>query len=124
MEYIKAEIQMDWKTSQHCNDRNSLPLVLLKQYMYRLQALRGCHDDTSYLGVESMLDQLWDRFYWPSMQGDVRKHVQNCEWYFKFKAKPEKAELQHIKSKLVHIDFLTTDLGKGNEDVNITVITD
>ena len=38
-----------------------------------------------------------DRFCWPSMQKNVRNHVQNCERCLKFKAKPERAELQPIR---------------------------
>ena len=47
-----------WKMNQHCKDRNSPHLMLPKQY--RLQAMKGCHNDIGYLGLKRMLVLLWD----------------------------------------------------------------
>ena len=44
-----------------CLDRNILQLVLPESF--RMQTLKGCHDDLGHLGVERTLDLLRDQFY-------------------------------------------------------------
>ena len=74
-----------------------------------------------------MLDLLWDWFSWPSMKGDVKEHLQNCECLW-FKAIPMRAELQPIKAPyqlgLVHMDYLNIEAGMSDKDVTILVSTD
>ena len=60
-------------------DRNTMQLVLLT--MFRIQALKGCHDDLGHLGIERTLDLLRDQYYWPSMKEDVTRHIRQCERY-------------------------------------------
>ena len=107
-------------------DRSPLQLVL--PTTYRKIALQGCHNDVGHLGIERMLDLLRDRFYWPNMQADAEQHVKTCERCLRFKAKPEKAELQPLTAthplELVHMDYLTIESRTGGADVNILVITD
>ena len=42
---------------------------------FRMQALKGCHDDLGHLGVERTLDLLRDWFYWPGMTEDATRHI-------------------------------------------------
>ena len=42
---------------------------------FRMQALKGCHDDLGYLGVEWTIDLLRDHFYWPGMTEDIIRHI-------------------------------------------------
>ena len=73
-------------------------------------------------------DLLWDQFYWPTMEGDAEEHIQIREHCLRFKVKPARAELQPIKAiyllDLVYMEYLTIELGEGNKDVSILVITD
>ena len=39
-------------------DRNTMQLIL--PTMFRIQALKGCHDDLGHLGIERTLDLLRD----------------------------------------------------------------
>ena len=60
---------------------------------------------------------------------DDRGICQNCLRCLKFKAIPERAELNIIDvtstlGTLVHIDFLTIEAPKKDKDVNILVVTD
>ena len=41
-----------------CPDRNTMQLIL--PTMFRMQALRGCHDDLGHFGIERTLDLLRD----------------------------------------------------------------
>ena len=52
-----------------CPDRNTMQLIL--STTFRIQALKGCHEDLGHLGIERTLDLLRDQFYWPDMTGDV-----------------------------------------------------
>ena len=74
------------------------------------------------------MDLLLDRFFRPNMLRDTEGHFKKCEWHLKFKAKPQKVELQAIlvtyPLELVHMDYLTIESAKADKDVNILVITD
>ena len=78
--------------------------------MFHKQALEACHDEIGHLGVERTTSLLKDRFYWPKMESDIEEYVKTCPRCLKFKAIPEKAELNIINVtrplELVHIDFL------------------
>ena len=64
--------RIDTKESK-CPDQNTMQLVL--PAMLRLQALKGCHDDLGYLGIERTLDLLRDCFHWPGMMEDATRHI-------------------------------------------------
>ena len=103
-----------------------LQFVLPKPFMK--QALEACHDEVGHLGVERTTSLLKDRFYWPGMEDDIEEYVKTCPRWLKFKAIPERAELNIIDVtrplELVHIDFLTIEAPKRDKDVNILVVTD
>ena len=62
------------------------------------------------------------------MEDDIEEYVKTCPRCLKFKAIPERAELNIIDVtrplELVHIDFLTIEAPKKDKDVNILVVTD
>ena len=107
-------------------DKPSLQFVLPTKY--RQQAIKACHDDIGHLGLQRSLDLLKDRFYWPGMNDEMENHIWNCDRCLHFKSKPQKTELCQITAihplELVHLDFLTIELGKTDKDVNLLVITD
>ena len=95
--------------------------------MHREVALRGCHDDVGHLGLECMLDLMCDRFFWPCMAAQVKKHVGKCCPCLAFKARQPKAPLKNIVAthslELVHLDYLCLEPGRGLEE-NVLVVTD
>ena len=90
--------------------------------------MEACHDDVGHLGIERTTSLLKDRFYWPGMEDDIEEYIKTCPRCLKFKAIPERAELNIIDVtrplELVHIDFLTIEAPKKDKDVNILVVTD
>ena len=72
-----------------CPDRNTMQLI--PPAMFRMQALRGCHDDLGHLGIERTLDLLRNQFYWTSMTEDVTGQIRQCQRCLQFKASPDRA---------------------------------
>ena len=65
------------------------------------------------------------------MTEDMEHHVKTCPGCLRFKAQPEKAELNPIIAtrplELVHIDYLTNEAptnSKSEKDVNVLIIMD
>ena len=54
-------------------------MQLILPTMFRIQALKGCHDDLGHFGIERTLDLLRDQFYWPSMTEDATRHIINVK---------------------------------------------
>ena len=102
-------------------------LQLVLPTAYREVALRGCYDEVGHLGLESILDLMCDRFFWPCMASQVKEHVGKCHPYLAFKARQQKAPLKNIVAthplELVHLDYLCLEPGKGLEE-NVLVVTD
>ena len=94
---------------------------------YRELALRGCHDEVGHLALEHMLDFMCDRFFWPHMAAQAKKHVGKCCPCLAFKARQQKAPLKNIMAthplELVHLDYSCLEPGKGQEE-NVLVVTD
>ena len=108
---------------------NKFQFILPKPYWKR--SMEACHDNMGHLGIERTTSLLKDRFYWPSMIEDVELHIRSCPRCLRFKAQPEKAELNPIIAtrpmELVHIDYLTIEApenSRSSKDINILVITD
>ena len=103
-------------------------MQLILPITFRMQALRGCHDDLGHLGIERTLDLLRDQFYWPSMTEDTTRHIRQCERCLQFKASPNRAPMENVDAeypmKLVHMDYLMIEANEGGKDVHILVITD
>ena len=110
------------------NNRETGYLQFVLPKLFRKQALEACHDEVGHLGIERTTSLLKDRFYWPGMEDDIEEYVKTCPRCLKFKAIPERAELNIIDVtrplELVHIDFLTIEAPKKDKDVNILVVTD
>ena len=113
------------KVQFHSHDPPSLQFVLPQNY--REQTMKACHDDIGHLGLERSLDLLKDRFYWAGMSTNIENHIQTYDRCLCFKSKPQKTELYPITTthllELVHMDFLTIELGKTGKDVNVLVVT-
>ena len=62
------------------------------------------------------------------MSEELADYVKGCGRCPYFKTKMEKAPLNLIQVmyplKLIHMDYLTIELGKGDKDINILVVTD
>ena len=95
--------------------------------VHREVTLRGCHDEVGHLGLEHMLDLMFDRFFWPCMAAQVKEHIGKCHLCLAFKARQPKAPLKSIMAtyplELVHLDYLCLEPGKGLEE-NVLVVTD
>ena len=107
-------------------DRKTMQLVLPEAF--RKQALQGCHDDLSHLGMEWTIDLLRDHFHWPGMIKNMTRHIRQCERCLRLGALPEKASMENIDAaypmELVHMNYLTIEANEGGKDVHILVITD
>ena len=73
-----------------------------------------------------MLDLMLDQFYWTHMAAQVKEHINKCCPCLTFKAKQPKAPLENIVAmhplKLVHLNYLWLEPGKGLEE-NVLVVT-
>ena len=80
------------------------------------------------MGVERVMDILWDRFCWPMMLRDVETHICHYGCCLCFKAKQNMDELHPLLAttppELIHIDFLTIEKPKTDKDVNRLVTID
>ena len=97
---------------------------------YEKRTVISCHHQFGHLGMDKTLILLQERFFWPKMNDDVRRHLRNCERCLRFKQKPEREEMHSIESsypmEIVHIDFLVigSKKDKENKNINVLVITD
>ena len=98
----------------------------------RQEALNGCHRDVGHHGRDRTLALLRDRFYWPGMNEEAIKSVQNCGRCLRATARPEKARLRPIIAtnpfELLHVDFCSLEEPRsrrgGNPKHDILVVTD
>ena len=100
------------------NNRETGYLQFVLPRPFRKQVLEACHDEVGHLGIERTT----------RMEDDIDKYIKTCPRCLKFKAIPERAELNIIDVtrplELVHIDFLTIEAQKKDKYVNILVVTD
>ena len=100
-------------------------MVLLAAY--REIALKECHNDVGYLGLECMLDLMCEHFFWLHVAAQAREHIEQCHPYLTFKAKQPRAPLENITAthllELVHLDYLCLVPGQGKKE-NVLVVTD
>ena len=94
---------------------------------FRDTALKGIHDEVGHPGKEKTLWLARQRFYWPGLEHDVNKWVENCGRCIRRKAPVQLAQLNPIHTtrpmELVCIDFLSLERSKGGYE-HILVITD
>ena len=80
------------------------------------------------MGLEGMLDLLWDQFYWPGMTKDVEPHIARCDSCICFKSRPQKGAMENIQAthplQLVPSDYLTSEANESGKDVHMLIITD
>lgn len=95
----------------------------------RDDAVHGCHDDAGRQGQDRTLSLVKQRFYWCSMEQEVRDHVKRCARCVMGKS-PEpdgRAPLKSIKTtallELMCIDFWMAEDSK-NRPIDVLVVTD
>ena len=100
---------------------------LVIPFAYRKLALKGVHDEAGHQGKDKTLWLARQRFYWPGLEKDVEKWLQNCSRCILRKKPPQIAELMSITSsrpmELVCMDFLSLEMSKGGFE-HILVVTD
>ena len=120
---LKQGIMYRWARLRE-SDKALLQLVL--PAAQREVALRGCHDEVGHLGLECMLDLIHDRFFWPCMAAQARKHIGKCHHALLSKPgspkPPSKIMVTH-SIELVHLSYLCLEPGKGLDE-NVLVVTD
>lgn len=95
----------------------------------KADVLRGVHEDAGHQGQFRSLGLARQRFFWLSLDRDVRDHVRNCKRCIVSKtAEPvDRAPLESITStrplQLVCIDFWSAE-DSHNKSVDVLVITD
>ena len=95
---------------------------------FRIQAIRGLHNELGHLGVERTVALARDRFYWPRMATEIENWVRHCARCVARKT-PQKpaAPMVNIKTsgplELVCMDFLSVDPDRSNKK-SILVVTD
>ena len=95
----------------------------------RLMVLEGVHDEAGHQGQQRTLWLARQRFYWDTLERDVRAYVQRCKRCVVSKApEPEaRAPLVSITSsaplELVCIDFWSAE-DSNNKSVDVLVVTD
>lgn len=100
-----------------------VPLSLQREVLW------GCHDETGHQGQDRTLHLVKQRFYWSTVERDVRNYVKCCSRCVLSKTpEPEgRAPLESIKTtaplQLVCIDFWTAEDSR-NRPVDVLVITD
>ncbi len=95
---------------------------------FRETALRGLHDDVGHQGRDKTAWLVKQRFYWPGLEADVQRKVEECGRCIRRKTPAvPRAELVTIQTsrpmELVCIDFLSLERSKGGYE-DILVITD
>lgn len=91
--------------------------------------LKGVHDDAGHQGQQRTLWLTRQRFYWDSMEKDVKEYVAHCKRCVLSKApEPEaRAPLVSIVTtaplELVCIDFWTAE-DSNNKSIDVLVVTD
>ena len=94
---------------------------------FRKTVVEICHDDYGHLGTDRVTQLLQDRFFWPKMSEDVKRHITSCDRCIRYKQPQEREKLHPITAsypfELIHMDFLKIG-GKDDKYKNILVITD
>ena len=88
---LKQGILYRWDRPRESEE--TLPQLVLPAAQ-REVALRGCHNEVGHLGLECLLNLMPDRFFWPCMADQARKHIGKCHSCLAFKARQPKALLK------------------------------
>ncbi|KAI2644943.1 Retrovirus-related Pol polyprotein [Labeo rohita] len=111
------------------------PVTKQKAYQYvvpeslRMAVLKGIHDNAGHQGQQRSLGLVRQRFYWDTMEEDVKDYVHNCKRCIVSKApEPEaRAPLVSITTssplELVCIDFWSAE-DHNNKAIDVLVVTD
>ena len=112
------------------NHLNTKCYQLVMPHQLRKTVLVGHHDHTGHLGEDRVIDAVRNRYYWPNMVNDVKRHVQKCTRCTRRKdlaGAKTRAPMESIVTtqplELVAMDFLTLEEAKGGIS-NVLVLTD
>lgn len=125
---LNTRLGIVYRVSKH-------PVTKQKTYQYvvpeslRMAVLKGIHDDAGHQGQQRSLGLARQRFYWDTMEKDVKDYVHNCKRCIVSKSpEPEaRAPLVSITTssplELVCIDFWSAE-DHNNKSVDVLVVTD
>ncbi|KAI5087912.1 interleukin-1 receptor accessory protein-like 1-A isoform X1, partial [Silurus meridionalis] len=125
---LNTRLGIVYRVSKH-------PVTKQKTYQYvvpeslRMAVLKGIHDDAGHQGQQRSLGLARQRFYWDTMEKDVKDYVHNCKRCIVSKApEPEaRAPLVSIATssplELVCIDFWSAE-DHNNKTIDVLVVTD
>ena len=126
---IRADLEIENELLYHrikLKDQEEDTYQFVVPRKYRLLALELLHDQFGHLGIDHTTTLAMRRFYWPHMNVEIRKYIQNCERCLRFKQKPDNPPLKPLLAsyplELVHMDFLR--IGKEDKNANVLFITD
>ena len=89
------------------NGTNVNQLVLPE--IYHDIALHGLHDDASHQGRDRTMSLVKSRFYWPGMDGDIKKFVKNCPRCIRMKAQGRTSAKLVVVESTYHMDLVCLD---------------
>ena len=125
-ERILLEGPLLYRKAYFKNTNKTVKQFVLPQ-QFRKRTVTVCHDDYGHMGMDCVLILLQERYFWPKMSDDVRKHIRCCDRCTRFKQLPEKEQLFPITAtyplEVIHIDFLMIG-GKKDKLKNMLVVTD
>ena len=79
------------------------------------------------LGLERMLNLMHGHFVWPQMALQAKEHIEKCCQCITLKVKQQWAPMENVMAthplKLLHINYLCLEPGKGKEE-NLLVVMD
>ena len=80
------------------------------------------------MGLEQMLDLLWDQFNWYGMTKDAERHIVRCDQFIHFKSKPQGVIMENIQAthllQLLHLDYLMIMVTEGGQNIHVIVMMD
>ena len=127
---VRADLEIENELLYHrikLKDQEEDTYQFVVPRKYRLLALELLHDLFGHLGIDRTTTLAMRRFYWPHMNEEIQKYIQNCERCLRFKQKPDNPPLKPLLAsyplELIHMDFLRIG-GKEHKNANVLVITD
>ena len=116
--YVKAKEQiliknglLYQKTQQGQADEIVFQFVVPQRH--RSTALDGCHREAAHQGQCRSAALMQERFWWPGMTQDLRKHIKKCSHCRKYEAAPPVVPMKPLAcsgpGELLHIDFTSIE---------------
>ena len=116
--YVKSKEQLIMKNGLLYRQSKQGPIEetvfqFVVPQIHRSAALDGCHREAAYQGQCCSLSLMQERFWWPGMARDLRKHIKKCGRCRKFEAAQPIAPLKPLTcsgpGELLHVDFTSIE---------------